>query len=305
MDFILCPTMDITNLTSIARDVCPFPSYNPSPLFLNMLSINSSLHLRNHYTAVQSSLTPEQLEDFTQSLRTTFGRNGNVTLGGVGVVALSLAVLFDTLARQVRGEWVSEFGVIPGLFVKNPRNNYPPQVYTVSEYLRLVPHIANNPKRMKQETERYHKRLVTEDGYVDKLGEDHTLSIKEDITAFNLLLTHIFEVSLDVHHRRIKNTLENELVTPFKGQPKDVIFTFNCDPEAANKILLAEEQKLDEGTQFKILTPELSKTRLHEVAKLDFLNSMIKLSCAFQNPDSMVDKRDDFDLKADALRSWE
>lgn len=77
-----------------------------------------------------------------------------MTLGGVGVVALSLAVLFDTLARQVRGEVVSNVGPIPGLFVKDPRGYYPPQVDTMSKYLRLVPHIANNPSRMKSETER-------------------------------------------------------------------------------------------------------------------------------------------------------
>lgn len=155
MGFILCPVKDLANLASVARDICPFPNYNPSPLVTNMLSINSSLHLRNHYTAVQSSLTPKQLEDFTQGLRSTFGREGKVSLGGVGVVALSLAVLFDSLARQVRGEWVPESDPIPGLFVKEPRGYYPPQVYTVSEYLRLVPHIANNPTRMKEETKRY------------------------------------------------------------------------------------------------------------------------------------------------------
>lgn len=154
MGNIFCPVEDLDLLTSVARDVCPFPIYTPSPLFINMLSINSSLHLRNHYTAVQSSLTTKQLEDFTQGLRSTFGREGNVTLGGVGVVALSLAVLFDTLARQVRGEWVSESEPIPGLFVKDPRGYYPPQVYTVSEYLRLIPHIANNPTRMREEIKR-------------------------------------------------------------------------------------------------------------------------------------------------------
>ena len=149
-----CPAEDAAHLASIARDICPFPDYNPSPHLGKMLSINSSLHLKDHYTAVQSSLTPTQLEDFTQSLRTTFGREGKVTYGGVGVVALSLAVLFDTLARQVRGEWVSDSGPIPGLFVKAIRGYYPPQVNAVSEYLRLVPHIANNPTRMREESER-------------------------------------------------------------------------------------------------------------------------------------------------------
>lgn len=154
MDFVLCPLSNLGPLTSIARDVCPFPDYSPSPLFTNLLSMDSSLHLSNHYLAVQSSLNPQQLDDFNQKLRTIFGREGKVTLGGVGVVALSLAVLFDTLARQVRGQWESEVGPIPSLFLKNPKGFYPPQVSTVSEYLRLVPYIANNPTQMKEVTKR-------------------------------------------------------------------------------------------------------------------------------------------------------
>ena len=154
MGNLFCPVENLTQLASIARDICPFPNYTPNPLFPNMLSINSSLHLRDHYAAVQSSLTPKQLEDFTQSLRTTFGREGRVTLGGVGVVALSLAVLFDSLAREVKGQWVSDSEPIPGLFLRNPRGYYPPHIYTVSRYLRLVPHIANNPARMREETKR-------------------------------------------------------------------------------------------------------------------------------------------------------
>ncbi|KAK2895716.1 hypothetical protein Q8A73_015204 [Channa argus] len=149
-----CPAEDAAHLASVAQNICPFPDYNPNPLFTNMLSINSSLHLRNHYKAVQSSLTSKQLEDFTRGLRTTFGREGKVTLGGVGVVALSLAVLFDTLAEQVKGKPVSDSGLIPGLFLKDLRGYYPPPVYTISKYLRLVPHIANNPIRMREETEK-------------------------------------------------------------------------------------------------------------------------------------------------------
>ncbi len=149
-----CPAKDAAHLASVARDICPFPDYNPSPYFAHMLSINSSLHLRNHYKEVQSSLTPKQLEDFAHGLKTTFGREGKVTLGGVGVVALSMTVLFDTLAKKARGEWVSDSGPIPGLFLKPLGGNYPPHVHTVSRYLRLVPHIANNPTRMKEETER-------------------------------------------------------------------------------------------------------------------------------------------------------
>lgn len=154
MAWVLCPLTNLGPLASLARDVCPFPDYRPSPLFTNMLSKDSSLHLRSHYRAVQSSLDPQQLDDFTHRLRTIFGREGKVTLGGVGVVALSLAVLFDSVARQVRGQGDSEAGPIPGLFLRNPSGFYPPQVHTVSRYLRLVPYIANNPTRMREVTKR-------------------------------------------------------------------------------------------------------------------------------------------------------
>jgi len=150
-----CDIEDAALMASVARSVCPFPDYNPGPLLSNMLSLNSSHHLRDRYVEVQSSLTSEQLEDFNWSLRTIFGERGNVTLGGVGVMALSLAVLFDTLARQARGERVSDSGPVPGLFLKDLSGCYPPHANTASEYLRLVPHIANNPTRMREETGRW------------------------------------------------------------------------------------------------------------------------------------------------------
>ncbi|XP_030608303.1 uncharacterized protein LOC115796165 isoform X2 [Archocentrus centrarchus] len=188
-----CPPADASLVASFARDICPFPSHNHSPHFSQMLSINSSFHLKNHYTAVQTSLTPKQLEDFTQGLRTTFGREGKVSLGGVGVVALSLAVLFDTLAKQVRGEPVAESGPISGLFIKDPNGYYPPQVYTISKYLRRVPHIANNPTLMRKGTERCLIQLIAEDRALEKLDVNHTLPIEEDVTSLNLHLAHIFE----------------------------------------------------------------------------------------------------------------
>lgn len=142
-----CPAEEITLLGDVVRDICPLPAFTPSLHFTNTMNGNSSLYLKNHYLAVQSSLSPSQLEAFSQQLKTTLGRDGRVTLGGVGVVALSLVVLLDTLAKQVKGEWVPESGPIPGLFVKNPSGFYPRKVYTVSEYLRLMPYIANNPTK--------------------------------------------------------------------------------------------------------------------------------------------------------------
>ncbi|XP_059200976.1 uncharacterized protein LOC131980705 isoform X2 [Centropristis striata] len=302
-----CPAEDAAHLASVARVFCPFPDYNPSPLFVNMVSINSSLHLRNHYRAVQSSLSPKQLEDFTQGLRTTFGREGKVTLGGVGVVALSLAVLFDTLARQVRGEWVSDSGPIPGLFLKNMRGYYPPQVHTVSEYLRLVPYIANNPSRMIEESERYLKQLIIDCQPLEKLGENKTFPVKDDTTEVNRVLGHHFGTSLTTHLHRIKNG--TTLDFNGGGQPDDLIFNLNCEPEIAGKEFLAEVKKSDSRTQeaFKSCikdSEDIEKTVLEHVAKLVWVDAIFMPAFAMVHQELLIAQREDFDLKADALGKW-
>lgn len=142
---------------------------------------------------------------------------------------------------------------------------------------------------------------------MDKLGEDHTLPIKEDSTAFNLLLSHVFEASLQIHHLRIKNTTDGELFTPNRSPPNDVIFTLNCDPETADKDLLAEVQKSDNRTQeaFKRYMSDVTKEWLQDVAKKDLTNAIFHLTpCALGDEDSRTAQREDFDLKANALGKW-
>ncbi|KAK2821915.1 hypothetical protein Q5P01_021980 [Channa striata] len=325
-----CPAEDAALLASVARTICPFPNYNPNPLFTNMLSINSTLHLRNHYKAVQSSLTPKQLEDFTLGLRTTFGREGKVTLGGVGVVALSLAVLFDTLAKQVRGESVCDSGPIPGLFLKDLSGYYPPHVYTISRYLRLVPHIANNPIRMKEETERYLKQITTED---QTLQEDKNSS--DDITAVFIVLGQAFQNNLQIHLLRITNStavdkeVEGSLVPP--GSPTETVdgtahvsksrkrripapensvtFHLNCDAEKASKIFLSEVQKSNDTQEaFNKCQPfngHITKTWLHYIARLVWLDVVNSPLFNFEaERESLTAQREDFDLKANALTMW-
>ncbi|XP_037647231.1 uncharacterized protein LOC119501155 [Sebastes umbrosus] len=314
-----CELEDVAQLASVARGICPYPNYNPSPLFGKMMSTNSSLHLRDHYRTVQSSLTPKQLEDFTQGLKTTFGREGKVTLGGVGVVALSLAVLFDTLARQARGEWVSDSGPIPGLFVKDPlRGYYPPHVYTASEYLRLVPHIANNPTRMREETERYLKQLHVDFQSLDKLLENnHTLPIKDDNIVVNIILGGAFAQDLMHHVSRMNSTTDVRAVETFtwlisafqRTPPADVIFNLNCDPEEANKDFLAEVQQSENRTQeaFKSCkSKEVGKSWLLFVAYLEWQYAMFSMSRAVGEVSrtTKMNQREDFDLKADALGKW-
>ncbi|CAJ1071473.1 uncharacterized protein LOC117827172 [Xyrichtys novacula] len=298
-----CPTDNLSHLSTPARDFCPFPDYTPSPLFTNMLSVNSSLHLRDHYMAVQSSLNPEQLEDFTQSLRRTFGKEGKVSYGGVGVVALSLAVLFDTLAKQAKGEWVSDSGPVPGLFFKDLRGYYPPHVYTVSEYMRLVPHIANNPTRMRAETERYIKQLNTDDQWLEK----NMVMVQEDVPLENAALAKWFSSNLKVHLLRLKNGTVDDLVHPRERHPTVITFNLNCDVETADKDFKAHIQRSDSHIQeaFRRYMTNL-KPWLIQVAELEWINAMFQLACDIGlNDEQKIAQRGDFDLKAHALGKWE
>ncbi|XP_017276307.1 uncharacterized protein LOC108238615 [Kryptolebias marmoratus] len=304
-----CPAQDAAHLAAVARGICPFPSYNPSPHFGHMLSINSSHHLQEHYTAVQRSLTPKQLEDFTQSLRTTFGREGKVTLGGVGVVALSLAVLFDTVARQVRGEVVSDSGPIPGVFVKEPSGYYPPQVNTMSKYLRLVPHIANNPTRMREETERCLNQLIADEESLDQLGENHTLPIREDVTQINRLMGDFVAVSLMLHLFRLKNASVDEWDGLSSNQRPFHIVNFNCDTEAADKVFLAEVEYFDSYTKraFEKCKPKSDpESWLRYIAELELADvmSIPFLAIGFSPTEQRLNQRENFDLKAHALGKW-
>ncbi|XP_013859917.1 uncharacterized protein LOC106514926 [Austrofundulus limnaeus] len=321
-----CPAEDAAHLAAVARDICPFPSYNYSPHFVHMMSINSSRNLHEHYTAVQRSLTPKQLEDFTQSLRTTFGREGKVTLGGVGVVALSLAVLFDTLAKQVRGEVVSDAGPIPGLFVKDPRGYYPPQVDTISKYLRLVPHIANNPDRMKQETARFLYQLKADEEDLNQPGKNNSVPLHEDVTLINRMLGFFFTVGLKIHLQRISNvTLDYDVTLDNKNSKSldsTVTFNLNCDTEAAEKDFLAKVESSENLTKqaFEACKPKdsawflflidprdrRSMPLLRHVAKLEFVDVMLFPMFSFGNNDrdDFVRQRDNFDLKVHALGKW-
>ncbi|XP_034559570.1 uncharacterized protein LOC117827172 [Notolabrus celidotus] len=306
MGSTFCPADNISHMSSVARDVCPFPDYTPNPLFTNMLSVNSSLQLKHHYTAVQSSLNPKQLEDFTKSLRSTFGREGRVSYGGVGVVALSLAVLFDTLAKQAKGEQVSDSGPIPGLFIKDLRGYYPPHVHTVSEYLRLVPHIANNPTRMKEETERYIKLLTIDDQKLENLGENNMFAMQEDVPLLNVVHGKWFANNLKVHFLRLKNATADELVHSKERPPAVITFNLNCDPETADKDFKAHVQRSDSHTQeaFQKYMTKL-KPWLLQVAELEWLNTMFHLACEIGMDDDLkVAQRGDFDLKANALGKW-
>ncbi|TNN77288.1 hypothetical protein EYF80_012402 [Liparis tanakae] len=327
-----CDIEDAALVASVARSVCPFPDYNPSPLLSNMLSPNSSHYLRHHYMEVQSSLTSEQLEDFNWNLRTIFGERGNVTLGGVGVVALSLAVLFDTLARQAKGERVSDSGPIPGLFLKDLSGCYPPHANTASEYLRLVPHIANNPSRMREETERYLRQFLIDDNPGSSNG---------DIAGVNFVLGQLFQSGLRIHLLRIANsTVVDDIVRSAlvlrQSQKKNkapvenattsgdvsrsrkrripapeisVVFNLNCDPDAASDVFLAKVRASNNTREaLKRCAPfngYLPKTWLHYIARLAWLDvTNAPIFNLEHDRESLVAQRESFDLRAHAHRKW-
>uniref|UniRef100_A0A0E9X424 Uncharacterized protein n=1 Tax=Anguilla anguilla TaxID=7936 RepID=A0A0E9X424_ANGAN len=142
----------------LGRDVGMIPDPQMDQTFTSYLSPDSSTHLSSHYMDVRRSLSPEQLGVFNHSLRATLGESGKVTQGGVGVVALALSFLFDVLAQQAKNQTGSTH-FIHRIFREHEGNNISETGTVISDYLRLVPLIANDPQRMKEETERYKQRL--------------------------------------------------------------------------------------------------------------------------------------------------
>lgn len=129
---------------------------------------------------------------------------------------------------------------------------------------------------------------------------------REDVIVLNMMQSHIFQASLQIHHDRIKNATGDTLVLQNSRMPSGIVMTFNCDPEAAEKDFLAEVQRADNGTQalFSEIQCNPPEICLKRVAKLDFADAVIKLSCPFGYIDELNAQREDFDLKADALAEW-
>ncbi|XP_055084612.1 uncharacterized protein LOC129457036 [Periophthalmus magnuspinnatus] len=311
MGFMLSFDIDapVDNLAAFAREICPFPNYFPDPHYYNLLSANSSHHLQEHYISVQSSLSPKQLEDFTQSLRSTFGRHGRVSHGGVGVVALSLAILFDTVARKVKGEYVSDREPIPGLFLKDYRGYYPTVVYTISEYLRLVPHIANNPTRMKEESERCLEQIDAQyREWQEAFNQKKDIwPLYEDISAANIHFSYTLGMYLltvtPSHYGKEQSVIG------------DVLFQLNCDPEEAANQFISKMHTYDKNIQDSIKDRGLDResiraTLMKEFAETLFFRSIIvSLFKALETmgkagKDQIKPYVEHFDLKGNALGKW-
>lgn len=70
----------------------------------NSLSSNSSFALSSQYVTTQERLSEEQLALIDKNLLTIFGRRTKLHYGGVGVVALAMSLLLDTLVAAVVGK---------------------------------------------------------------------------------------------------------------------------------------------------------------------------------------------------------
>lgn len=156
---------------------------------------------------------------------------------------------------------------------------------------------------------RYQKQLIIDQQSLGELGEHHTLPLQEDITLMNFKLSRIFAASLEIHLLRINNGSADEFVVrETKNDVQDVIYNFNCVPEAAHNDILNVVQKSDNRTQDifkKFLASEEPETWMQCIAQLEMLSVLLHFTpCTLGDLSSKIAQREDFDLKANALRKW-
>lgn len=123
----------------------------------NYLSLNSSFALNVHFDAIQERLSKDQLAALEKNLTSMFNNRTKVTYGGVGVVALAMSFLLDTLAASVDGQTDGEL-TKPYQRIFGPDNSSEISSIT-SEYLRLVPGMINDEDMMAEITDVYDQKL--------------------------------------------------------------------------------------------------------------------------------------------------
>ncbi|KAK1805693.1 hypothetical protein P4O66_001958 [Electrophorus voltai] len=123
----------------------------------NYLSLNSSFALNFHYAAIQQSLSKEQLAVLDSNLTSVVRQRAKVSYGGVGVVALAMSLLLESLAAGMVGQIDGE-SLDPYQRIFGPDNS---SVISsvVREYLKLVPWTVNDSEGMAVLTEVYDQKL--------------------------------------------------------------------------------------------------------------------------------------------------
>lgn len=123
----------------------------------NYLSLNSSLALNHHYGTIQERLSKDQLAALDSNLTSIFSKRTKVSYGGVGVVALAMSLLLDTLVGGVLGQTDGEL-MDPYQRIFGSDNSS--EISSITrEYLRLVPWMVNNSDMMAELTDVYDQKL--------------------------------------------------------------------------------------------------------------------------------------------------
>lgn len=133
------------------------PDITLDKMVSNYLSLNSSFALNLQYSALQERLSKDQLAALDNNLTSIFSKRTKVPYGGVGVVALAMSFLLDTLVASVRGQTDGEL-LDPYQRIFGPDNSSEISSITC-EYLRLVPGMVNNSDMMAEITDVYDQKL--------------------------------------------------------------------------------------------------------------------------------------------------
>lgn len=123
----------------------------------NYLSLNSSFALNLQYSAFQERLTKDHLAVLDNNLTDVFSKRTKVPYGGVGVVALALSILLETLVTSVRGQ---TDGHLMDPYHRIFGSDNSSEIYSITrEYLSLVPGMVTNSDLMAEVTDVYDEKL--------------------------------------------------------------------------------------------------------------------------------------------------
>lgn len=146
----------IDSIYSVAEEHRIIPDISLDDTVSNFLSLNSSAALNLQYASVQHHLTPDQLSALDTNLTSTFGRGTNVSYGGVGVVALALSFLLESLVSGIIGRT----DVTGDPFTRPFGTENSSEIGSiVGEYLKRVSKSANDVDEMGEITELYDQKL--------------------------------------------------------------------------------------------------------------------------------------------------
>lgn len=123
----------------------------------NYLSLNSSFALNLQYGSILEHLSKDQLAVLDNNLTSIFSKRTKVSYGGVGVVALAMSFLLESLVANVLGQTDGDL-MDPYLRIFGPDNSS--EISSITrEYLTLVPWMVNNSDMMAEITDIYDQKL--------------------------------------------------------------------------------------------------------------------------------------------------